>query len=128
MRTLAVLPVKRFELAKSRLRDALAPEQRRELAHAMAADVLDALGSASGLDGVVVVTNDAAVRAHAASAGAEVLGDPHERGQSDAALIGIAHALDAGYDRVLLVPASSSACTVPSSIAGQSPGTSNTRS
>lgn len=104
MRTLAVLPVKRFELAKSRLRDALAPEQRRELAQAMVADVLDVLGAASGLDGVVVVTNDAAVRAHATGAGAEVLGDPHERGQSDAALVGIGHALEIGYDRALLVP------------------------
>lgn len=104
MRTLAILPVKRFELAKTRLGGALRPDARRTLARAMVADVLDALLGSPVLDGVVVVTNEAPVAALAAGAGARVLRDPHESGQSAAALVGIAQAHDEGYERVLLVP------------------------
>jgi 2-phospho-L-lactate/phosphoenolpyruvate guanylyltransferase len=104
MRTLAVLPVKRFELAKSRLSEALAPQMRGRLAEAMVADVLEVLAGAEDLDGVVVVTNEASVAALATPSAASVLADPYEEGQSAAALVGIRHALDEGYERVLLVP------------------------
>lgn len=104
MRTLAVLPVKRFELAKSRLREQLAPAQRRRLAEAMVADVLDVLLSAPQLEAVVVVTNEDAVAGLARSLGAVVLADPTESGQSAAAAVGVAHATALGYARVLLVP------------------------
>jgi len=103
-RTLAILPVKRFELAKTRLGEALGVEQRRRLARAMVADVLDALLASPLLDGVAVITNEAAVAALAREAGAVVLPDPHESGQSVAALVGIGHALAGGFDRALLVP------------------------
>jgi 2-phospho-L-lactate guanylyltransferase len=102
--TLAVLPVKRFELAKTRLGAALSVAQRRSLARAMVADVLDALVAASELDGVAVVTNERSVAELARASGAQVLADPHEAGQSAAALIGIAHALAGGFARALLVP------------------------
>jgi len=104
MGTLAVLPVKRFEFAKTRLGGALRPDDRRALAQAMVADVLDALLRSPVLDGVVVVTNEGPVAALAGAAGARVLGDPHEAGQSAAALVGIASALEEGRERVLLVP------------------------
>jgi 2-phospho-L-lactate guanylyltransferase len=104
MRTLAILPVKRFELAKTRLADALANGVRRRLAEAMVADVLDALLACGSLDGVVVVTNERSIATLALAAGATVLPDPRESGQSAAALVGIAHALAAACERVLLVP------------------------
>jgi 2-phospho-L-lactate/phosphoenolpyruvate guanylyltransferase len=104
MRTLAILPVKRFELAKTRLGDQLGAGDRRLLAEAMVTDVLDALVAAPALAAVVVVTNEGAVAALAGSLGATVLPDPSESGQSAAALVGIAHALELGFDRVLLVP------------------------
>ena len=44
MRIAAVLPVKRFGRAKQRLGSALGAAERRELAAAMVADVLAALG------------------------------------------------------------------------------------
>jgi 2-phospho-L-lactate guanylyltransferase len=103
-RTIAILPVKRFELAKTRLGEALTVAQRRRLARAMVADVLDALLAAPELDGVAVVTNESAVAALAREAGAVVLADPHESGQSAAALVGIAHALAGRFERALLVP------------------------
>lgn len=104
MRTIAVLPVKRFELAKTRLAEQLAPQARRELAEAMVADVLDVLAAAAELTAVVVVTNEPSVAALAQASGASVLADPHESGQSAATLVGIDHALAAGYERALLVP------------------------
>ncbi|MGD1050391.1 MAG: 2-phospho-L-lactate guanylyltransferase [Solirubrobacteraceae bacterium] len=103
MRTLAILPVKRFELAKTRLGEQLPAPQRRRLAEAMVADVLDALSASPGLD-AVVVTNEPAVASLAGAAGAGVLADAAESGQSAAALVGIAHALRNSYGRALLVP------------------------
>ena len=44
MRTVAVLPIKTFSRAKHRLAEAVGGPERRELAEAMAADVLGALG------------------------------------------------------------------------------------
>jgi 2-phospho-L-lactate guanylyltransferase len=104
MRTAAVLPVKRFELAKTRLSERLDPERRRTLAEAMVADVLEVLTAAPELEDVVVVTNESSVATLAASAGASVLADPHESGQSAATLVGIRHLLAAGCERALLVP------------------------
>jgi 2-phospho-L-lactate/phosphoenolpyruvate guanylyltransferase len=104
MRTIAILPVKRFDLAKTRLSEHLAPGVRRTLAEAMVADVLDVLAAAPELDEVVVVTNESSVAVLATSSGATVLADPHESGQSAATLVGIGHALARAYERALLVP------------------------
>jgi 2-phospho-L-lactate guanylyltransferase len=104
MTTLAILPVKGFERAKQRLRDRVPDGPRAGLAEAMVTDVLAALERVDGLDGVIVVTGEpiAAVLAHAA--GAEVVHDAAEAGQSAATTLGIARALERGADRVLLVP------------------------
>jgi 2-phospho-L-lactate/phosphoenolpyruvate guanylyltransferase len=104
MTTVAILPVKRFELAKQRLGAALDSDQRRRLAEAMVGDVLAALRATSGLDGILVVTRQASVGELAANAGAEVVEDVREDGQSAAAEQGIARALELGAERVLLVP------------------------
>jgi 2-phospho-L-lactate/phosphoenolpyruvate guanylyltransferase len=104
MRTLAVLPVKRFEHAKQRLSEHLRPEHRAIVAQAMVEDVLRALIAAPDLDGVLVVTNEASVRALCERLGAVVEPDPHESGQSAATTAGIDYALAAGIERVLLVP------------------------
>jgi 2-phospho-L-lactate guanylyltransferase len=102
MRTLAVLPVKSFGRAKQRLGSAVA--ERPRLAEAMVADVLEALGRVSRLAGVVVVTADPRAAGAAVAARAQVVHDPHEAGQSAAATLGVAAAIRAGAERVLLVP------------------------
>ena len=103
MRTLAVVPVKTFDIAKQRLARALARGSRESLAQAMFADVLGALRRAERVERVAVVTADAT--ADSLSRGlATVLRDHAQAGQSAAALIGIQHALSAGFERVLLVP------------------------
>jgi 2-phospho-L-lactate guanylyltransferase len=98
MRTVAILPVKRFGRAKQRLTGGF--PDRPGLAAAMVADVLDALHAVPELDGVIVVT------AQAVSARTDVLivHDPVEAGQSAAASLGIAEAVARGAQRVLLVP------------------------
>jgi 2-phospho-L-lactate guanylyltransferase len=100
VRTVAILPVKSFGRAKQRLTGGFA--DRPALAAAMVADVLDALGSVEGLDGVIVVTASEHAATSARAAGAIVVHDPVEAGQSAAAQLGIAAA--AGAERVLLVP------------------------
>ena len=104
MSTLAVLPIKRLDAAKGRLDPAVSSRSRRDLAAAMAADVLDALGQVGGLAGVIAVTGDVEVARAAAAAGAETVEDPRDAGQSAAAQMGISRALDRGADHALLVP------------------------
>lgn len=104
MRTLAILPVKRFGAAKQRLADLLGQGSREALAQAMFSDVLASLRRAKGVDAIAVVTADP--RAESASGGARVLvlRDPSCTGQSDATRLGLEYALQAGFERALLVP------------------------
>ena len=104
MRTLAVLPVKGFAAAKARLADRLEPAARAALAEGMLGDVLAALAGASGLDRVVVVTAEPRAAGVAAAAGAAVLVDTEQAGQSPAVEMGIAEAVRRGCERALLVP------------------------
>lgn len=103
-RTIAILPVKRFGAAKQRLADALGGGARKALAQAMFSDVLTTLRRVPELDEIAVVTADRAAESVAISERVTVLHDSAQAGQSEAALIGIRHALAAGYERVLLVP------------------------
>lgn len=104
MSTIAILPVKSFEAAKQRLSTGLAAGPREILAQAMSRDVLAALGTVAGIDEVVVVTADPLAATTARAAGATVLHDGREAGQSAAAALGIERALGRGHARVLLVP------------------------
>jgi 2-phospho-L-lactate/phosphoenolpyruvate guanylyltransferase len=102
--TLAILPIKNFDLAKQRLADEVPAGVRRALAQAMCADVLLALRRASRVDAILVVSGELDATAIAAGHGIEVVDDPDDAGQSAAAGRGIARALERGVDRVLLVP------------------------
>ncbi len=104
MRTAAVLPIKRFPLAKQRLGASVGERLRGDLARAMVGDVLCALGECPALETVIVVTGEAQAAAAARYLGATVVEDTAESGQSAAAALGIAHALATGFERVLCVP------------------------
>jgi 2-phospho-L-lactate/phosphoenolpyruvate guanylyltransferase len=104
MDTVAVLPIKTFARAKHRLSAAVEPPGRRELAEAMVGDVLEALGAVEGLDGVIAVTAEPRAADAARRAGARVVHDDREAGQSAAAAMGVAAAREQGAVRVLLVP------------------------
>ena len=104
MRTTAVLPVKSFARAKQRLSDAVGGDDRERLAAAMVGDVLEALTAVRQIDDVVVVTAEPLAVQAAERAGAAVVPDPEEVGQSAAAERGIDAALARGAERALLVP------------------------
>lgn len=103
MNAIAVLPVKRFGAAKQRLAAGLKGGQRRELAEAMVADVLEAIGQARAIERTIVVSGDPIAQELAAAAGAEVVPDPEDVGHVEAAQAGIARAEADGAERVVLL-------------------------
>ena len=104
MRTIAILPIKSFGAAKQRLSGLLGSGSRQALAQAMFLDVLASLRRVPGIDAVAVVTANRDAEVAARRNGVHLLFDPQEAGQSVAAGIGIAHALELGFERALLVP------------------------
>jgi 2-phospho-L-lactate/phosphoenolpyruvate guanylyltransferase len=103
MRTVAILPIKSFGAAKQRLADELTGGARRALAEAMFSDVLVALRRTGSIDDLLVVSADHGAQRIAGGYGALVL-DDREDGHNPAARHGIRAAIDAGAERVLLVP------------------------
>jgi 2-phospho-L-lactate guanylyltransferase len=97
------VPVKDLVTAKQRLVPALAPAERRALAHAMLEDVLTALGAA--LPGaVVVVTADALVMEVARRHGARCLVESANRGHTEAVAVAQQEAAARGASRFLTIP------------------------
>jgi 2-phospho-L-lactate/phosphoenolpyruvate guanylyltransferase len=104
MRTAAILPVKRFPLAKQRLGESVADSLRSDLAKAMVGDVLSALRECKAIETTIVVTSESSVVLAARYIGAIVVEDAAEAGQSAAASLGLAKALADGFERALCVP------------------------
>ena len=104
MRTAAILPVKRFARAKRRLGESLEEDLRRDLARAMVADVLWALGQTVSIERTIVVTGEPLLASSATDQGALVVEDATEEGQSAAVALGIDRALAEGLERVLCIP------------------------
>lgn len=96
--------MKSFGAAKQRLAATLGTGAREALAQAMFTDVLSTLRHVPGLDEIAVVTVDRAAQSAASGERVTLLHDSAQAGQSEAALVGIRHAIEAGYDRALLVP------------------------
>jgi 2-phospho-L-lactate/phosphoenolpyruvate guanylyltransferase len=103
VRATAIVPIKRFDRAKSRL-SGLAAAHRPALAKAMLADVLLGLREARLVDRILVVSGEPAAREVAAEAGVELLDDPVDAGHSEAVAIGVADAIAKDDECVALVP------------------------
>jgi 2-phospho-L-lactate guanylyltransferase len=67
-------------------------------------DVLRTLRRTQELDEIAVVTGDRTAESAARGHGVNVLADPVQQGHSQAAQIGVRHALVHGFERVVLVP------------------------
>lgn len=80
----AVVPIKGGTDAKQRLAPVLTPNARRELAVAMAENVVAALAGASSLAGILVVTTDAQAAALATRVGGRVCRDGATEGHTRA--------------------------------------------
>jgi len=96
--------VKRFDRAKQRLSSGLAGTSREVLAEAMLRDVLGALARVRSLYEIVVVTREPRAAALARAHDALIVEDEAETGQSAAASLGVARAVEFGAERVLMVP------------------------
>jgi 2-phospho-L-lactate guanylyltransferase len=99
----AVVPVKEQTGAKQRLSGFLPPEQRRALAAAMLADVLDALAAAP-LAGILLVTLDPFATSLARHIGARVLTDGARDGHTGAVIAGARMLIAEGHGTMLTVP------------------------
>jgi 2-phospho-L-lactate guanylyltransferase len=104
MRTAAILPVKRFPIAKQRLGESVADSLRGKLARAMVGDVLSSLRECPAIDATIVVTCESSVASAARYIGAIVVEDSAEDGQSAAVSLGLARALQEGFERALCIP------------------------
>jgi 2-phospho-L-lactate guanylyltransferase len=104
MRATAVVPVKRFAVAKSRLAPGVEETRKPELVAAMVADVLEAIASARLVERTIVVSQEPRAVELAAAAGADLLSDFDDASHSAAALAGIAAAEAAGAGCVALLP------------------------
>jgi 2-phospho-L-lactate/phosphoenolpyruvate guanylyltransferase len=104
MRATAVVPVKRFAAAKSRLAPGIEEARKPDLVAAMVADVLEAIGAARLVERTIVVSQEPRAAELAAAAGADLLSDFDDASHSAAALAGIAAAEAAGADCVALLP------------------------
>jgi 2-phospho-L-lactate guanylyltransferase len=107
----AILPVKRFARAKTRLLgDAIGPQERAALLRAMLTDVLAAIPRSKEIERLIVVTGEGRAEkvaldaARRARTPIEVLQDPQDPGHSDAATLGIVRAKSFGAGCVALLP------------------------
>jgi 2-phospho-L-lactate/phosphoenolpyruvate guanylyltransferase len=100
----AILPVKRPQNAKQRLKGFLAIEQREALARLLYAQTLAALCRAEGIDRIAVVTSDAEAAAHARRSGALVFEENQQVSHSVSADAASMRAMVLGASTVLLVP------------------------
>jgi len=101
VRTIAVLPIKSFGAAKTRLAADLGVPQG-EVAEEMARSVLAALCAADSLESVLVVTRESRVLDWASAHGADGIEEDELRGHSFAASLGVREAVERGAERVLL--------------------------
>ena len=105
MKVAALMPVKGFHNAKQRLSPLLSGAAREVLAETMFRDVLRQVQLARGLAATFVVTGDDKVAAISSSAGAEVIREHAENGETSAVDFARFELKRAGCEAVLIIPA-----------------------
>lgn len=100
----AILPVKRVDQAKQRLSNALSSFERQGLFRHMLSDVLDAIGGARFLDGLMVITCDREFQELAARRGARVSDTAADLGQSAAVAAAAAQLSAEGVNNIITLP------------------------
>jgi len=105
LKTTAIIPVKRLDDANQRLADVLTCEERRAVAQALLSDTVAKLRRSRYLDDLLVVTSDPDVIRHLDWVGVRVLKRAQDNGHSEAAMAGVAVAMENGAERVAMLPA-----------------------
>jgi 2-phospho-L-lactate guanylyltransferase len=104
MNVAALMPVKGFRNAKQRLSPLLSSAAREVLAETMFRDVLRQVRQVHGLSATFVVTGDDKVAAIASSAGAEVIRENAENGETSAVDFARLELKRAGCEALLIIP------------------------
>jgi 2-phospho-L-lactate guanylyltransferase len=104
MNVVALMPVKGFRNAKQRLTPLLDSAAREVLAETMFRDVLVQVRNARGLGGTFVVTGDDKVAAIASAAGAAVIRESAENGETGAVDFARSELKGSGCEAVLILP------------------------
>ncbi|MDI1496122.1 MAG: 2-phospho-L-lactate guanylyltransferase (cofC) [Cenarchaeum symbiont of Oopsacas minuta] len=102
MKIAAIVPVKTFERAKSRL--GLGHEKTVNLCNIMLKEVLSALTGSSAIDTVTIVSREPLAETVASEFGVDIIPDKSESGVNNAVALGEAHYANKGHDGLLVVP------------------------
>ena len=104
MKTFAIVPVKRFENAKTRLSSILDMDDRIRLSLLMLEDTLQILSVVHLLAEVIIVSADKRVKEIAAKYGANFLLEEKERGVNSALALADSYCMKEAADATLVIP------------------------
>lgn len=104
MKTFAIVPVKTFENAKTRLSPTLSAADRVQLSSLMLDDTLSVLRGVQSLQQVVVVSADRRAEEIAARYSAKFLYEEKENGVNSAVALADNYSMDLGADATVVIP------------------------
>ena len=104
LHTTAIVPVKGLSVANGRLDGLLNTGERNRIAEALFLDLILKLPRCRTIDDVLIVTADTSVARQARWLGTKVLLQERDKGHSEAAAAGAQTALEAGAQRVAMLP------------------------
>ena len=100
----AVVPVKDFKNAKSRLASVMDTGERQQLSRTMLQDVLNATTAVARLSGTVMVTHDPEAAEIAADYGVRVFFEEENRGPTEAVMLAVRLLAAEGQDGMISIP------------------------
>lgn len=104
MKTFAIVPIKRFENAKTRLSSILDTDDRIRLSLLMLEDTLQILSAVHSLSQVITVSADKRVREIAVKYGANFLLEEKERGVNSAVALADSYCMKKAADATMVIP------------------------
>jgi 2-phospho-L-lactate guanylyltransferase len=104
MKTFAIVPIKRFENAKTRLSSILDTDDRIRLSLLMLKDTLQILSAVHSLSQVITVSADKRVREIAVKYGANFLLEEKERGVNSAVALADSYCMKKAADATMVIP------------------------
>ena len=104
MKTFAIVPIKRFENAKTRLSSILDTDDRIRLSLLMLEDTLQILSVVHSLSQVITVSADKRVREIAVKYGANFLLEEKERGVNSAVALADSYCMKKAADATIVIP------------------------
>lgn len=104
MNTFAIVPVKRFENAKTRLSSMLDKDDRIRLSYLMLEDTLKILSGVSSLTQLLIVSTDKRAEEIATKHGANFLFEEKEKGVNSAVALADSYCMKEAADATIVIP------------------------